>query len=117
VDALREVWWEDSVYTRETPQYRDYYIHLINTPESEAADIKSDRDPPAVDDAEVNFKGLNPAKVQAWALRPYNYDSQIQEPVQHALQPAAEKDGVRLELPPFRYYLLLVVREWKARPQ
>lgn len=115
VDALREVWWEDAVYVRETGKTKDYYIHLINAPEQEAANMKANRDPPAADDVEISFKSIkNPTGIQAWALRPYDYGSPRQEPVATVLKPEIVEGSLVLEVPAFRYYTLVVVREGKA---
>ena len=79
-DSLLKVWCDDTIYKRETQEYTDYYIHLINTPETELAVETTPNDPPAADDVEISTKLFsNQEKIRAWAIHPYGYDAEILE--------------------------------------
>ena len=109
-DSLREVWYDDSIYRRETPEYTDYYIHLVNVPESEMCKEAVDEDAPEVDDAEVSTKLFGPDGVKAWAIQPSGYLDAKLEPRQCEVEVKSVDGETVFAVPPFRYYTLLVVR-------
>ena len=114
VDGLREVWWEDSVYYRETPGYTDYYVHLVNTSDVEKAVHNIPNDPSPADDIEVStalIKDLS--KVKAWAIQPYGYGAKIYEPVVKSVGSQKVEKEVVFAVPEFKYYTLLVIRDYK----
>jgi len=112
VESNREVWWEECVYARETDRWRDTLIHMLNSPEQETVDPKASRDPALAKfvDIEMQLAG-DPAKAQVWALRPYDYDSPLREPVQVRLEPEVQGATLVIQVPPFHYHSLVVVRE------
>ena len=114
LDSLREVWYEDTIYYKKTPKYTDYYIHLINTPETENAIDTVPVDPPAADDVEIATKlfGKEQNKIQAWTIQPYDYDSKILEPTVTKLSPKMIKKEMVFAIPPFKFYSLLVIRKY-----
>lgn len=112
-DSLREVWYDDMIYKRDTPEYTDYYIHLINVPESEMCNETTLEDPPEVDDAEVSTKLFGPESIKAWAIQPYAYLDSVLEPRQMEVPVKTVKDETVFAVPPFKYYTLLVIRNYK----
>lgn len=117
VDSLREVWWEECVYTKVTDKYADVMIHIINSPVKEGADPKASEDPPAVNDAEISFKigDDSPESYKVWALQPYAYGAKVLEPVQVELKSKFKDKSLVFELPPFNYYTLVVIRQEKKK--
>ena len=113
VASSRPVWWQESVYRREGKGYVDYLVHLINTAEKERVDIRATQDPPAAEDVIVQ---LTPAEkigsVEAYAMRPYYYEGP-HVPAQFKLTPDVRGSSVRIEVPPFRYYMLVAVRFYR----
>ena len=117
LDSLREVWWEDAVYERETAAGQDVIFNLVNSPDSEKAHPKLYADPRPADDVEITFLDVKDAKgVKAWAVRPYDYESTELAPVQVELKPELIDGNLVLTVPPFRYFSLVVVRIPKGQP-
>ena len=113
VDTLREIWWEEVVYERETDKYRETVVNLINSPDSENAHARIFSDPEIADDVELAcLKMKNKSKVRAWAMRPYEYDSERLEPVQAELNGEVIDGELVFKVPPFRYFSLVVLREY-----
>ena len=115
VDALRDIWWEDFVYINETPEYRDYYIHLLNVPDTKNLSFETVQETLPAKDVEISsriFKDIN--KVQAWTIQPYGLRDVVLEPVVSRIKPEQVEDEIVLSIPDFRYYTLLVIREQKT---
>ena len=114
LDSLREVWYEDTIYYKKIPEYTDYYIHLINTPETENAIDTVRVDPPAADDVEIATKlfGKEQKKIQAWTIQPYDYDAKVLEPTVTKIAPKMIKNEMVFPVPPFKFYSLLVIRKY-----
>ena len=111
LDSLREVWWEDAVYERKTAAGKDIILNLVNSPDSETADMKIYADPHPADDVELTFLDVKDAAgVKAWAVRPYDYESPTLAPVQAELKPELIEGHLVVAVPPFRYFSLVVVR-------
>jgi hypothetical protein len=114
VDSLREIWSEDTIYTRETPEYTDYYIHLVNVPEKEKVNDLEASDPHAADDVEVSSKLFGDSKnLKAWAIQPYGYDAKVLEPLVNEVTAKKVKNELVFAIPEFKYYSLLVIRAYK----
>jgi len=110
LDSLREIWWEDSVYERKTDRGREVIFNLVNTPDSETAHKKIVDDPKVADDVEITCLDIHDAKgVRAWAVRPYDYESTVLEPVQVEIKPEIVEGNLVLRVPPFRYFTLVVL--------
>ena len=109
-DALRDVWYDKMIYRREKKDYTDYYIHLVNVPESERCREDVVVDPPEVDDAVVSTKLFGAEGVRAWAVQPYAYLDPVLEPRQESVPVKSANGETVVEVPPFRYYTLLVIR-------
>ena len=115
VDSLREIWYRDAVYRRETPEYVQYAIHLMNAPEGEFCDESVLEDPPVADDVDVELKvgdGARSGDVQAWAIRPHGRTGAM-EPACEALSASVADGRCTVAVPPFTYYTLLVIRRRK----
>jgi len=113
VDSLREIWREDTIYTRDTSEYTDYYIHLVNVPEKEKVNDLEVNDPHAADDVEVSAKLFDDSKnIKAWAIQPYGYEAKVLEPVVNEITPKKIKDELVFAVPEFKYYTLLIIRAY-----
>ena len=110
-DSLREIWYDDTIYTRKGAGFTDYYIHLVNVPEGEMCRDDVAEEAPEVDDAEVSTKMFGVENVKAWAVRPYDYMDPVLEPKQFDVPVKSVKGETVFVIPPFRYYTLLIVRK------
>lgn len=111
VDSLREVWWEECVYERETEQGRDIIFNIVNSPDAETAHMKIYDDPKPADDVEITCLDIKSTKgVKAWAVRAYDYESTALAPVQETLKPELADGKLVVAVPPFRYFTLVVIR-------
>lgn len=114
IDGLREIWWEDAIYTLDTPKHTDYIINIVNSPEQENAVKTINSCPPAADDIQISCLKWNSAeKMEAWAIQPYNYGAKQKEPSVYKLFPKVIENEVTYELPPFKYYTLIIIRKVK----
>ena len=112
VESNREVWWEEGVYTREGRGRRDTILNIINSPDGEAFDLKVAKDPDPAKNVEVEFTTTaDPRKVRIWALQPYGYGSKAKESTAVELKPERDAKQLIVELPPFTYYTMVVLRE------
>ena len=111
-DSLREIWYDDQIYRRETKDFTEYTIHLVNVPESERCDETTEEDPGEADDVEVSTKILR-GRFRAWAIQPYAWEAKSLEPVCAEVAPKTVKGETVFALPPFKYYTLLVIRNYK----
>ena len=114
-DSEREIWYDDMIYRRETKDFTDYCIHLVNVPESERCRENVIVDPPAVDDAVVSTKLFGAEGAKAWAIQPYAYLDPVLEPRQVSVPVKSANGETVIEVPPFRYYTLLVIRVPRGR--
>jgi hypothetical protein len=89
-------------------------IHVINSPESERIDPNEPSDPPAAKyvEVEMEFDG-DRSSLEVWALQRYDYEAVSREPVQKKLTPEFDGSTMIVELPPFKYHTLLVIRRGK----
>ena len=111
-DSLREIWYDDQIYVRRGKDFTDYYVHLVNVPEQERCDERTVEDPGEADDVEVSTKILR-GKFRAWAIQPHGYGAAKLEPTCAEVTPKTVKDETVFAVPPFTYYTLLVIREYK----
>jgi hypothetical protein len=115
VDTLREIWWEEAVYARETPTYTETIFNLINSPDEEKPHVNICHDPEIADDVEISLLNATSAeKIRAWAICPYGYEDPIKEPRCIEIKPKIVDREVVLEVPAFTYYSLVVVRKYKT---
>ena len=109
-DSLRDVWFEDTVYVRETPGFTQYAIHLVNAPEQEFCDDTVTDDPPMADDVRVSTTLFGAAGAKAWAIRPSPWLDAVLEPRCTELSVENVGGKTTVAVPPFDYYTLLVIR-------
>ena len=117
-DSLNEIWYDDQIYTRETADHVDYYVHLVNAPEDEVWNELQERDPPEADDVEVattlfETEAGKAPKLRAWAIQPHGYLAGTPEPSCEAIVSKTIQDETVFVVPPFTYYTLLVIRAYK----
>ena len=109
VHAPDDVCWQDSVYRRKTEKGYDLIVHLVRQPPTREWEIDLADDPDEVKGARV-VATLLPGKVESvTALRPYYYEED-QQPVRTTLSPTGDPAQIQVELPPFRYHTLVVIR-------
>lgn len=114
VDALRDIWWDDFVYIKETPGYTDYYIHLLNTPDAKTFSYATIEETMPAKDVELSTRIFKDTKkVQAWAIQPYGSTGDVLEPIVSKIKPEIVEDETVFSIPDFRYYTLVVIREKK----
>jgi hypothetical protein len=114
VDSLREIWWEEVVYTRETPEYTEYIFNLVNSPDVEKPHMFIYNDPEVADDVEIAMLKFNSTDgIKAWAMSPYDYQAAVKEPKHSEIKPKLVDGEVVLEVPEFTYFSLVVVRKYK----
>ena len=112
LDSLRDVWWEDFVYTRSAPDHKDYYIHLLNAPDTLRHSFSTIRETKEAKGVEISSRIFKDAgRLRAWAIQPYGLDSAVLEPAVRSITPKKVDGELVFTLPPFRYYTLLVIRE------
>ena len=56
--------------------------------------------------------GGNLNKIRAWTIQPYGYDSKVLEPTVTGLTPKMVKQEMVFQIPPFKFYSLLVIRKY-----
>ncbi len=112
LDSLRDVWWEDFVYTRSAPDHKDYYIHLLNAPDTLRHSFSTIRETKEAKGVEISSRIFKDAgRLRAWAIQPYGLDSAVLEPAVRSITPKKVDGELVFTLPSFRYYTLLVIRE------
>jgi len=112
VESNREVWWEECVYRRRGPGFVDTLIHVVNSPDKEEIDFRTARDPEPARFVEVECEvARQPEDARVWALQPYGWTSREKAPFVRALKPEIDGRKLIVELPPFSYYTLVVIRE------
>ena len=104
-----ELWWKRLVYERETDKGRDIIVHLVRIPPTSKVDYEwaDEPQPLAATTVSVDTRG---ARVKiAHVCRPYHYE-EPQQIVQSEVE-ATQTDGkATIEVPPFRYHTMLVIR-------
>jgi len=110
VESPEEIWWKKFVYRRDTANGYDLIIHLVRIPPT-----KDRWDINWVDEA-VPLAGVHVSaeigsgKIQdVYALRPYHFEEE-QQVVENKLAPAVMAGRVTVEIPPFRYHTMVVIR-------
>jgi len=109
VKSKEEIWWKNLVYRRNTKSGYDLIIHLVRIPPTEKWDINWIDEPVSLSGVQVTAD-IGKGKVQqVYALRPYHFEEE-QQTVEQKLNPAVSSGKVTVEIPPFRYYTMVVVR-------
>ena len=112
-DSMREIWYDDMIYRRETPGWVQYTIHLVNTPEQDFCDDLVTADPPAADDVEVSTKLFGADEAKAWVIKPHGWLAETLEPTCTPVAARTINGETVFKIPPFRYYSLLVIKVMK----
>jgi len=108
VESNRPLWWKEVVYERPAPGGgTDYIVHLINKPVTETIEFDNPADPPSATDTIITVKGKR--VLHAWAVRPYQYD-EPQQVLTRELTLKKAKGDIRVRIPPFQYYTMVVFR-------
>jgi hypothetical protein len=122
VRGERPLWWERSGYAKREKQERPgvsrtwYLLHLVNTPTTEKPVWSLPDDPPAATAVEVGLRAAGHAVVEkAWALRPYEWGEEPHAPLCVELPTHADPEATGVNLPPFRYYTLVVFQVRETR--
>jgi len=104
-----KIWWKRLVYRRKRDDGYDLIIHLVRIPPTEKWDINWIDEPAPLEGVKISAD-IGSARLQTvQALRPYYYEEE-QQPVQKVLKASADTGKVAVEVPPFRYYTMLVFR-------
>jgi hypothetical protein len=114
VTTPEEVWWKRFVYRRETDQGYDLIVHLVRIPPTtERWDINWVDEPVPLSGVTVGVQAGAGVVQEAHAMRPYHFE-EAQQPVQAQLDARVKDGAVLVDVPPFRYHTMLVLRV-KAR--
>ena len=111
VQSERELWWKKAAYVKRNEGETLYLVHLLNTPTTEKPVWKIPDDPPAASGVQVTFKAPGGESIEkAWALRPYEWGEENRNPVRVELEMEKISDGVKVKIPDFHYYTLVVFK-------
>ena len=109
-DSLRDIWYKDTVYVRETPGFTQYMIHLVNAPEQEFCDDTVTDDPSEADDVRISTTLFGADGARAWAISPSDWLDAVLEPRCAELPVKSSGGETTIAVPTFKYYTLLVIR-------
>lgn len=111
VDSPEAVWWKPLVYRRATDEGYDWIVHLVRQPPFETWDLTWLDEPEPLQGTRIRFQ-FDPAVCvvrKAYAMRPYYFD-EPQQPVQESLNANVDGSSATVQVPPFRYHTMLVLR-------
>ena len=109
VKSAEELWWKRLVYERETKKGRDIIVHLVRIPPTKTVDYAWADEPTLLQGATATIDTTEAGLVTVQACRPYHYE-EPQMVVQSEVL-ATQTDGkATIEVPPFRYHTMLVIR-------
>lgn len=109
VTGSKEVWWKRLVYKRDTADGYDLIIHLVRIPPYEKWDLKWVDEPRPLAGVSVTAD-IGAGSVQgAYALRPYYFEEE-QQVVENKLNPSVSSGKATIEVPPFKYYTMVVLQ-------
>jgi hypothetical protein len=109
VSAPEDLWWKRLAYRRETPEGYDLIVHLVRIPPTEHWDYSWPSEPEPLAGAKVSVALTEGIVERAWAARPYHFEED-QQPVQVGLTPSQAGGKVSVEVSPFRYGTMVVLR-------
>lgn len=109
VKTPEELWWQDVVYRRDTKDGYDLIIHLVRIPPTERWDINWIDEPLPLEGVKVTADIGSGNVDNVFACRPYHFEEE-QQVVQQALKAEVSGDKATVEIPPFRYYTMVVIR-------
>ena len=109
VKTPEELWWKELVYRRDTKDGYDLIVHLVRIPPTEKWDINWIDEPPPLEGVKLTAD-IGSGKVETVsACRPYHFEEE-QQVVQQALEAKVSGGKATVEVPPFRYHTMVVVR-------
>ena len=103
------LWWKQLVYERKTENGRDLIIHLVRIPPTEKWDLDLAEEPKPLEGAELTVDIGSAELATAHAMRPYYFEEE-QQPVEKVLEPTIKDGKATVEIPPFRYHSMVVIR-------
>ena len=109
VKSPEEAWWKRLVYRRDTGDGYDLIIHLVRIPPYGKWDLKWVDEPKPLTGVSITAD-TGTGKVQSvYAFRPYYFEEE-QQAVEKKLAPTVAGGKVTVEIPPFRYHTMVVLR-------
>jgi len=109
LSSPEEIWWKRLVYKRETDGGCDVIVHLVRIPPTERWDINWADEPAPLEGVKMSAR-LGSARLQtAQSMRPYHFE-EPQQPVHNVLEAKVEDGKATVEIPPFRYHMMVVFR-------
>jgi len=104
-----KIWWKRLVYKRKREDGYDLIVHLVRIPPTKKWDINWVDEPMPLKGVEITADIGSASLQTAQACRPYYYEEK-QQPVRKTLKASTNTGKVAVEVPPFRYYTMLVFR-------
>ena len=109
VQSAEELWWKRLVYERKTEKGREIIVHLVRIPPTQKVDYAWADEPRPLKGTTVTVDTTAIRLMVAHACRPYHYEDP-QQVVQSKVSVTQTDAKATLEIPPFRYYTMLVIR-------
>ena len=109
LETAEEIWWKRLAYKRKREDAYDLIVHLLRIPPTEKWDINWVDEPVPLEGVKITAN-IGSAKLQtAHACRPYHFEEE-QQVIQKELAPSGDTGKVTVEIPPFRYHTMVVLR-------
>ncbi len=109
VESAEELWWKRLVYERRTKKGRDIIVHFVRIPPTSKVDFEWADEPRLLKGTTATIASTDARLIAVHACRPYHYE-EPQQIVQTQLVATPADDKVTIEVPPFRYHTMLVIR-------
>jgi len=109
VKSPEEAWWKRLVYRRDTADGYDLIIHLVRIPPYEKWDLKWVDEPKPLTGVSITADTGTGKVRSVYAFRPYYFEEE-QQAVEKKINPAASSGKVTIEIPPFKYHTMVVLR-------
>jgi len=109
VKTPEELWWKRLVYRRDTKGGYDLIIHLLRIPPTEKWDLNWVDEPAPLKGVSISADIGTGHIRDVQACRPYYFEEE-QQVVQKVLDAKVEDGKASVQVPPFRYYMMVVFR-------
>jgi len=109
VSTPEEMWWKRLVYKRKRQDGYDLIMHLVRIPPTEKWDINWVDEPSPLAGVRITADIGTAKLLTAQACRPYHFEEE-QQVVQKELAPSGKTGKITVEIPPFRYHTMAVLR-------
>ena len=109
ITSPEKIWWNRLVYKRKTKDGYDLIVHLVRIPPTERWDINWRDEPPPLEGVKITVDLGSGALQDVQSARPYHFEEE-QQPVQKIIQAVSVGNKIIAEVPPFRYYTMVVFR-------